>query len=124
MRIRLFKIATFNEDNRKVHSNKHYKEYINDIRFRGIKFPSEQFENLYESISKQLSCTRVDISDSTSRYVGYVALDDRQIKYDRQTWDYLVISDTGIIISLHKKHPKEYQRVLKKEYKSEFDYNT
>ena len=125
MKVRLFQIGLFGKDNHTSHTDKHYKEYINDVRFQGVDYPSEEFDSRYNQIATKLSNIRVDKSDSEShRFVGYISKDKRQIKYDKKTWDYLVMSADGkTIITLHKKSPKEYKRVLKKTFLSELDYN-
>ncbi len=124
MKVRPLTQANFEEENHKTHSDKHYKEYLKDNRFKGIEYPSAEFNTLYNEIGRNLSKTRVDKSDSSTRIVGYIAKDSRQIKYDKATKDYLVISSDGsTVISLHKRSGKEYTRVLKKDFLKEFDYN-
>ena len=112
------------------HVDEHFKEYINDERFNGIEYPSEEFTQKYDEIADLLTRTKVSPSKSLNRYVGFINKDGMGVKYDRTTMDFVLYKhnsvtpgDPSVTVTMHKKSPSAYNNARRHSFKKEFSYN-
>lgn len=116
--------SNFQKHNLKRHIFVHKDDFSHDNRFRSVLNNDEKFAKLYDKISDELSRRKVGLSDGSdnSRYIGYISKDNRYIKYDRKTCDFVVYSGK-YTITMHKKSFREYKRIRKRDFREEFPYN-
>ena len=119
--MQIIKESNFTTKNLKSHIDKHHDQYENDIRFKDAK-TDEDFARIYDTIGDRLSKMKVGKSDSRGRFVGFIDKQNRRVKFDKATGDFVVYSGPSTI-SLHKKTVKQYKNILRRDFKSEFPYN-
>lgn len=119
----------FSYDNLLSHV-KHVIQYVDDPRCskeaKDALKAIEDFGDKYNRIANRLTYEFAESpwNNPDAKIVGYLTKDNRCCKYDRETQDFVVYDPkTKITITMHKKTPEQFDRILNRDYKDELPEN-
>lgn len=113
---------------------KHLEEYKDDDRLKSIVSILEgqliAFKRKWDLIADGLAKSEAGKAFSDDTVIGYIRLDGRFVKYNKDTNDFVVYVMKGnpknpryVTISMHKKSLDEYNKIAKRDFYKELPEN-
>lgn len=100
----------FSEDERCVEEVKKLKSAVDDFMVK------------YNEIADDLAKSKAGKANSKENIVGYIDHNGRAVKYNYTTGDYVVYNPNSSryrTITLHKKTPEQYEKIVTRDFESE-----